>query len=450
MTAPMKKELLLSSCEEAIDLAKKLGADEAEVFASSTVERNVGIEKNDLHQSSQVSETTWGIRVVKGGAVGFCTSNQPSSLKKAVSEAVGLASIAPPDVHNGIAQPMGDIPSIVAVDEDLINYGIDELTAMAMRLLSGACRLDGRLTIDRGGVGINHQTTAVASSTGTRCSYESAAGNGFLFGMCVDGDEVGSFSYDGDTVRSAADLENALNVSFDRFVKKCAGAMGATSGESFNGPVVLPPETVSEFLMGDLIAMMGADAVRTGKSPLGEKLGEVIASTSLSIFEEGLGLKGFPICPFDREGMLRKRTPLIENGVLSNLLFNSYESRAVNGALSSNATGGASSLPSVGASAISVATGSDQYKNMVNMEQGIIVTRFSSSSNPLTGDFSGVVKGGFLVKNGERRPIEETTIAGNLYECLRSISAISDTALLMNGTVSMPAIKIDGLSVTAG
>jgi PmbA protein len=87
---------------------------------------------------------------------------------------------------------------------------------------------------------------------------------------------------------------------------------------------------------------------------------------------------------------------------------------------------------------------------MVNMEQGVIVTRFASSSNPLTGDFSGVVKGGFLVKNGERRPIEETTIAGNLYECLRSISAISDTARRMNGTVSMPAIKIDGLSVTAG
>jgi PmbA protein len=196
--------------------------------------------------------------------------------------------------------------------------------------------------------------------------------------------------------------------------------------------------------------MLGADTIRTGKSPLGDKIGELIASTGFSLFEEGLGLSGFPICPFDREGILRKRMPLIENGVLSNLLFNSYESRAAGRGYSSNASGGASSLPGVGASALSVATGSDSYSDMLKMEQGLIVTRFSSSSNPLTGDFSGVVKGGFLVKNGERRPIEETIIAGNLYECLRSISAISDTSLIMNGTVSMPAMKIEGLSVTAG
>ena len=450
MSTPMKKDSLISSCEEAIDLAISLGADDAEVYASSTVERNVGIEKNDLHQASQVSETTWGIRVVRNGAVGFCTSNQPTNLNKAVAEAVSLASIAPSDPHNAIAKPAVNIPSTVAVDEELIGLGIDDLTVMAMRLLSDARGQDKRLTIDTGGVGVNHQTTAIASSTGTRASYESASGSGFLFGMCVDGDEVGSFSYDGDTVRSAATLENALQVSFKRFVDKCAGAMGATSGESFNGSVLLPPETVSEFLIGDLLAMLGADAIRTGKSPLGDKLGQLIASTGFSLFEEGLGLKGFPICPFDREGMLRKRAPLIENGVLTNLLFNSYESRASGRGYSNNASGGASSLPGVGASALSLATGTESYADMSNMTEGLIVTRFSSSSNPLTGDFSGVVKGGFLVKDGERRPIEETTIAGNLYECLRSISAISNTALTMNGTVSMPAIKIDGLSITAG
>jgi len=450
MTTPMKKEALVRSCEEAIELAKKLGADDAEVYATSAVERNVTIEKNDLHQASQVSETTWGIRVVKNGAIGFCTSNQPTTLDKAVTEAVSLAKIAPSDRFNAIAEPAGAIPSKRAVDDDLINIGVGDLTNLAMRLMGEARGKDSRLTIDTGGVGVNHQTTAIASTTGTRCSYESASGSGYLFGMCVDGDEVGSFSYDGDTVRNATDLEGALRRSFARFVDKCAGAMGATSGDSFTGPVILPPETVSDFLISDLLAMLGADAVRTGKSPLGDKLGEVIASAGFSLFEEGQGLKGFSICPYDREGMLRKRTALIENGKLSSFLYNSYESRASNVGRSSNASGGASSLPGVGASALSLSTGTDRYADMVNMEQGVIVTRFSSSSNPLTGDFSGVVKGGFLVKNGERRPIEETTIAGNLYECLRSISAISDTARRMNGTVSMPAIKIDGLSVTAG
>jgi PmbA protein len=81
--------------------------------------------------------------------------------------------------------------------------------------------------------------------------------------------------------------------------------------------------------------------------------------------------------------------------------------------------------------------------------RGVLATRFSGSSNPISGDFSGVVKGGFLLRDGERIPIHETTIAGNLWTCLEQITALSDTPTTLYGTRRWPWVRIDDLSITA-
>ena len=78
------------------------------------------------------------------------------------------------------------------------------------------------------------------------------------------------------------------------------------------------------------------------------------------------------------------------------------------------------------------------------------VGRFSGSTNGVTGDFSGVVKNGFLLARGERRPIRETMIAGNLFEALRNIEAISAERRLLSGSALLPSLRIGGVSVTAG
>jgi len=94
--------------------------------------------------------------------------------------------------------------------------------------------------------------------------------------------------------------------------------------------------------------------------------------------------------------------------------------------------------------------GQTPLADLYKVDRAIMVTRLSDSVNPITGDFSGVVKGGFLLKGGERRPIQETTIAGNMYDCLRSISAVSEEVTVLGGTRSFPTVRIEDVSVTAG
>jgi PmbA protein len=142
--------------------------------------------------------------------------------------------------------------------------------------------------------------------------------------------------------------------------------------------------------------------------------------------------------------------PLVEDGVLQGFMYDGRESRAAGVRSTGHAQGGATSLPRVGPGALVLAPGGVPRDELERMDRGVIVTRFSGSTDPVSGDFSGVVKGGFLVEGGERRPIHETTIAGNLWTCLENVSARSDEAAVHYGSRAYPALRVEDVSITAG
>ncbi|NOY25962.1 MAG: TldD/PmbA family protein, partial [Oligoflexia bacterium] len=193
-----------------------------------------------------------------------------------------------------------------------------------------------------------------------------------------------------------------------------------------------------------------ADSVRQGTSPFAGRLGQRIAPAGFSLIEAGAGLDGHPLTPFDREGMPRQRVALVDDGVLGGFLYDATEARYAGRDSTGHAGGGAASLPRVSAACLSLAPGDTPLATLENMDRGVIVTRFSGTTDISSGDFSGVVKGGFLVDHGERRPIMETTIAGNLWDALQNISGRSAETTLFYGTSSYPALRIEDISVTAG
>lgn len=440
---------LLDLCQQGVRQALQAGADQAEVFASSERELEVGFEKNDLNLARVATETTLGIRVLVQGRLGFATSNRPEDLGEIAAEAVTLAKASLADPLNGLPDPQPIPQRTTELDPDLLALDPQTLTRWGSELLDRVRSQDSRITIDSGGLGLSESVVGVVSSQGIEASHHGAQLGGSLFGMAVDGDQVGSFAYDGDRVQRVDRVLPQLQVAFDRFVSKCLGALGAGQGESFRGPIILPPQVVGSFL-GSLLRVLGADAVRQGKSPLAGKLGQVIGSPLLTLIEAGAGLPDFPLAPFDREGIPRQITPLIHEGILCNYLYNGYEARAAGVPSNGHATGRAGSVPGVGPACVQLKPGQTLLADLYGMDRAILVTRLSDSVNPITGDFSGVVKGGFLLKGGERRPIQETTIAGNLYDCLQSISAISQEVTVLGGTRSFPTLRIEDVSVTAG
>jgi PmbA protein len=444
-------EALLDIAERALSVALAAGAEQAEICAEAVRTADVELQKDDIHSAATREETSFGVRVLSRGAEGFATVNHRDRLADACRQAVEIARVSPSDPHNGFAEPRPVQPLGTEPDPEIASIDVAMLVDLAARLVERVKARDARVRIDSGEIGTAVVARAIATSTGIRLAEARASAGGSLFGMAVDGDDVGSFDYDGQLVCRKSELEPELELAVERFVDKTVGALGAKKGESFRGTVILTPEVVSAFVLGDLLAMVNARAVRTGRSPLAGKLGETIAAPQVSIVDDPRMPFGTASGAFDREGTPTTRTLIVDRGVLSGYLYDVYEARRAERPPTGHARGGAAGRPNIGPSNVIFEPGELSLESLsTQAERAVLVTRLSESSNPTTGEFSGVVKGGFLLSRGARVPIKETMIAGNLYDVLKAVSAVTADTRWLGGSQRVPALRVEGISVTAG
>ncbi len=445
-------ESLLGLPTDVAQRAAPAGADEPEVFATVVQSTAIDIKKGDIQHATSGHETSLGVRVLLRGCQGFASVNDPRAVEPAIREAIAIARAAVPDPVQGFAdadETGGDTTG--EIDPELAEADHDRLAAEARRWIEGANARSSLFQIESAELEVSRMQRAVANTRGVG-RFESQARAGMsMMGMAVDGDAVSSFDHDSHEVVRWNEVPAEAADLADRLINKTVASLRPRSAESFRGLVVLSPEVVLSFLLGNTLSMMEGRALRTGRSPLQASIGRTIASPNLTVVDDPTDRNHAGYSGFDREGIRTESTPLIDAGVMVGALRDVYESRRSDTRPRGHARGGATSLPSAGPSALAVAEGQSDFSSLCcEPERAVLVTRFSGNCNPSSGDFSGVVKGGFLLKRGQRTPIKETLIAGNLYEALRSIVACSRERRLIGGRHRVPAMMIDGVSVTAG
>ena len=80
----------------------------------------------------------------------------------------------------------------------------------------------------------------------------------------------------------------------------------------------------------------------------------------------------------------------------------------------------------------------------------LLVTQLEGQAgcNPVSGDISIGVQG-FLIENGRRiQPVDSITLAGNFFDVLRNIRASGDTYQPELTHSFIPALLVDGLTVS--
>jgi PmbA protein len=416
----------------------------------------VHLEAGDVGTAFSSDEERFGIRVRVGGATGFGATNDgsPEALDLAIESSIALARVTPADPLDDLAEPRRVSGVAELRDPELEGLEIEALGRLAGQLAERTRELDSRVRIDSGWVSCSSATFAVASSTGVEAMDRETGADAVLFGMAVDGEKVSSFDVESAQVCGLAEFRSELEGLPDRFVANLVTALDAGSGESFRGSLVLSREAVAEFLLPSLVGSLSAQAVRMGRSRLAEKLGEGIASPCFELVDDGT-LAGRPGSgSFDREGLPHARLPLVEAGVLRSFLYTAREARAAERKAGStgHAVGGSLSPPSVGSTNLLVGAGDADDEALVReVERGVLLRRFAGNADPVSGDFSGVAKGSFLLRKGEApRPIQETLISGNLFELLQAISGVGRERRWVDGSVLTPLLRLEGVSVTAG
>jgi PmbA protein len=144
-------------------------------------------------------------------------------------------------------------------------------------------------------------------------------------------------------------------------------------------------------------------------------------------------------CWFDGEGVATRARRVVDAGVLTGYFLSTYSARKLGLETTGNA-GGSHNLV--------LAPGAEDFEGLVRaMGRGLVVTEMMGQGvNAVTGDYSrGAV--GFWVEGGEiRYPVEEVTIAGNLRDMYRGISAIGRD-VLVRGSRATGSILVDRMTV---
>ena len=109
--------------------------------------------------------------------------------------------------------------------------------------------------------------------------------------------------------------------------------------------------------------------------------------------------------------------------------------------------GGPNSPPVVSSTNLVISPGSSDLDTLISeIDRGIVLNRFSGNVNPINGEFSGVVKGGHYILNGEINfPVREVMIAGNVFDALANLTGISRERKSFSDSV-LPHIRIENIA----
>jgi PmbA protein len=268
-------------------------------------------------------------------------------------------------------------------------------------------------------------------------------------GMAIDGSDVSSFDFQLGGSHSVRGIN--VGTAATEFAENVVNSLGPRRIESFKGEMLLTPAAANEMIQEAISHSINSDAVQKKSSHFAGKVGKKVASDLLTVEDDATNVEGLGASSFDREGVPHRRNVVIDKGVLKRFLYNTYTAKKDGVRSTGNAGGSTSSPPSVSTTNFVVRPGRSSLNTLISeMKNGIIISRFSGNVNPVNGDFSGVVKGGQLVKSGTvQHAVKEVLVAGNVFEALRRLDGVSRERKVIYDSI-LPYMRFDGISFTAG
>ena len=181
------------------------------------------------------------------------------------------------------------------------------------------------------------------------------------------------------------------------------------------------------------------------------KVGEKLFDEKITILDDGT-IDGKPgSAPYDDEGVPHRCNVLVEKGVLKGFLYDLKTAAQSGVETTGNASRGLFNPPSPNATNFILQPGQTALKDMIaGIDYGIVVENLLGlgQGNTISGAFSNPLSLAFLVEKGEIvGRVKDVSIAGNIYELLKNVSAISQESEWVYGTIRTPYVLLENMNV---
>ena len=438
--------------EEVLGVAMRTGGEFAEVFAEDRRNASAVLDDGRVEELTSGRDRGAGIRVVVGDTTGFAhTADLTEAGLIAAAEAAAAA-----------ARGGGGGTNIVALDRrsasrgyDIETYPGDVPKARKVELLGrandAARAVGGAISQVSVSYGDNRRHILVANSDGLFVEDDTvrtffavscvATGDaGMQTGRESVGHTIGFEMFD------LYDVDQLARNAADRALTKLA-ARPAPSGQmpvviGSGGGGVLFHEACGHGLEADLVAK--------GASVFRGRVGQQVASKGVTVVDDGTMEREWGNIAVDDEGNPAQRNVLIEDGVLTDYMWDHLRARKEGRRSSGNGRRQSyQNLPMVRMTNTYLLAGEEDPESIIaSTPKGVYVKHLGGGQvNTATGDFVFGMTEAYLIEDGKiTEPLREGNLIGNGPEVLQRIDALGhDFAMGPPGTCGK-----DGQGVPVG
>ncbi len=439
--------------EDALAVAKQLGASDAGVEVSEGVGLSVSVRKGEIENVERNRDKSIGVTVYVGQRRGNASTSDFSrtALEQTVRAAHDIARFTAEDPAAGLPE-LEDLAfgPAAALDLDLFHpWAIDaeQAVEIAQRCEAAALAVDRRITnSDGAGVSAQQSHFFAANSRGFRGGYASSrhslsvAPIASLPGRNGDDMQRDAWYSSMRMPQALAEPEAVGRYAAERALSR----LGSRKIRTCEVPVLFE-STVAAGLLGALVQATSGGALYRKSSFLVDSLGKHVLAAHLDLHEDPHIPRGKGSAPFDDEGVVTRARDVVKAGVLQGYFLSSYSARK----LGMRTTGHAGGSQNLTLTSRHTQPGDDLDAMLRKLHRGLFVIELMGQGvNYVTGDYSRGAAG-FWVENGRIvHPVHEITIAGNLRDMLRHIVAVGADAYTVGskttGSILVERMKIAG------
>ena len=418
--------------QRTLDTALRTGGELAEVFVEDRSSSNAVFDDGKVENLTSGRERGAGIRVIVGETTGFAHTADLSEagLREAAEAAAAAARSGGGGVREvALTRVESPRPNPVAVlPEDVAKARKVELLARA----DDAARSQGSaITQVTARYGDSRRRILVANSDGLLTEDDQVR---TLFSVMA----VAS----GDTGMQTGYQSIGRTVGFELFYAYDVAEQGAEAAQralvklsarpapSGTVPVVIGPGGGGVLFHEACGHGLEADLVAKGASVFAGRMGERVADPRITLVDDGTMAEEWGCFAVDDEGSPAARNVLIQDGILTDYMWDLLRSRKEGRPRSGNGRRQSyKHLPMVRMTNTYVMAGPDSPEDIVaSTPSGVYVAHLGGGQvNTANGDFVFGMTEAYLIEDGKiTEPIREGNLIGNGPDVLASIDAVGD------------------------
>jgi len=432
----------------ALKKSERLGASQTEAFIISTHGSSVYVENSKPRVADDKTEVGLGIKACLGKRVGFASGTvKKGSVDEIVKEALSIARTTEEDPYFKSLPSGGKLSGRIegAYSAETAHISLEKIAEKAMDTVKAAEEAKN-VKVPLGLIRLTDYSLYVTNSLGVSFSHDGTMVFSYFKSRAAVGDRAGEgIEKEWSTTITTLDFEKIG----ESIAQK---ALATLKAEPFKGEEKVTALIVPTELEG-LLSVVGfassSEELNKKKSPWVNKLGHMVASEKLTLWDDGRYLGGIRSALADDEGVKTSKKTIIDRGKLQSFIYDSYNANITGVKPTGNgfrrgtrSIMGAFAVPTACAYANMVVKPGNKSLNSIisEIERGVLIEAFASPEvNTISGGFGCEVRDATLIEDGQlTRHVKHALLTGNMYEALKNVSDLGDQTKIVENTVLPP------------